>query len=130
MDTPKPFADRDIVYDAVAAGRHSLRVGDANLSNGKATFPVAFEISVSRETYDLLTKAADYQGRSIRKVVRRLQQRRSAIGLHDRLQYRKTARCGHSRTSCRSVPFRACNQPIAPPGGSLRRERECRLLVA
>jgi hypothetical protein len=71
--TPKPFAGlRDAVYDAVAAGRHTLLVGEPNTAaEERVTFPVTFEIGLDRATYDLVAKTADHQKRSVRRVMRR-----------------------------------------------------------
>jgi hypothetical protein len=69
----KPLAGlRDAVYDAIAAGRHTLLIDEANTSAAeRVTFPVTFEISLDRATYDLVAKTAEHQKRSIRRVMRR-----------------------------------------------------------
>jgi hypothetical protein len=62
---------RDTIYDAIAEGRHSIRVAGANLAEDAAEFEVTFKIKVDRETYALLTANADHQERSVTKLMRR-----------------------------------------------------------
>jgi hypothetical protein len=72
MTTQKPLAGlRDEIYDAVAEGRHSIRVAWPSISDDAAEFRVTFTLRVDRETYALLTANADRQKRSLTKVMRR-----------------------------------------------------------
>ena len=62
--TQKPLAGlRDDIYDAIAEGRHTLKVARASLSEDAAEFEVAFRIKVDRQAYALLAATADNQKR-------------------------------------------------------------------
>jgi hypothetical protein len=60
------------MYDAVAEGRHSLKVGKPVVGTDYATFPVTFDLTVDLATFDVLTLLANRKDRSVAGVVRRI----------------------------------------------------------
>jgi hypothetical protein len=62
----------DSVYDAIAASRRSIRVGNAKSeAEDSKTFFVSFLLSVDSVTYDKLRAVADKNERSVPKLLRR-----------------------------------------------------------
>jgi hypothetical protein len=62
----------DSVCDALVAGRHTIRVGNAKPeSEGKKTFFVSFLVSLDDEAYAALCAVADKHERSAPRFLRR-----------------------------------------------------------
>jgi hypothetical protein len=70
MSEPDLICDR--IYDAVAEGRHTLRVGNAKpAEEGSTTFFVSFLLTVDAKTYEPLCARSNKQERSIPGVIKR-----------------------------------------------------------
>jgi hypothetical protein len=62
----------DTVWDAIAAGRKTIRVGNAKPEKDNATtFFVSFLINIDNKTYEKLHAVADKNERSVPKLLRR-----------------------------------------------------------
>jgi hypothetical protein len=62
----------DTVYDAIAASRRSIRVGNAKPeAEDSKTFFCSFLLTIDNETYDKLRAVADKNERSVPKILRR-----------------------------------------------------------
>lgn len=63
---------RDVLYDAIAAGRHSLRVAPTKTATEDGeTFFVSFLMNIDSKTLDLLGAVAKKKERSVPKLLRR-----------------------------------------------------------
>ena len=62
----------DRIYDAIAAGRRSLRVGNAKpATEGATTFFVSFLLTLDNDTHEVLRKVADGKQRSAPRLLKR-----------------------------------------------------------
>jgi hypothetical protein len=62
---------KDVIFDAIAEGRHTLQVPNVTFDTGKATFEVTFKVTIDNETRCLMTALAQRQARTLRAVMRR-----------------------------------------------------------
>ena len=63
---------RDRIYDAIAEGRRTLRVGNAKpAAEGSTTFFCSFLLTVDSKTYEALRALADTKERSVPRLLRR-----------------------------------------------------------
>lgn len=73
MDDKQPSTMRDVICDAILAGRHTLRVAPTKSpGDGVTSYFVSFLLNIDAQAHERLVGLADKRERSAEKMLRRL----------------------------------------------------------